>query len=368
MRPEGDDANRTLREHSGMGQSLEAAHSLGRALRRRRRPHLEVVPDEEPRGLRAFLYDAEGRDRDVSLDELVVEQLSDMELLWIDVPDVEDLPRVAAALGLAEETVAAIREPSSEPLVFVQDGYVHIAVLAPGEGPVGHDPSWLHCLVGSNWVVTAHPKPIEFLTHFDERIRTNSDLGRIDGQGFLAAILQEHVANYLAELRPIEAELDHIDLRSMTGRMNEEALLRELVGIRLRVAKLRRLLEPHRELFARLARSEFAVLSGSDSVAEFESLTEFLERALQSMESTREMIQGSFEIYTTWAAHGTNQLMKRLTVASLTLLPPTLLAGVMGMNSLPAPLMGSAAFWISTAGMVSLAATTLALARLRSWV
>jgi magnesium transporter len=351
-----------------MGQSLAAAHSLGRALRLRRRPHLEVVPDEEPRGLRAFLYDAEGTDRSVSLEELVVEQLTDTQLLWIDVPDVEDVSRVAAALGLAEETVAAIRGPSSEPVVFVQDGYVHIAVVAPEEGPVGHDPRPLHCLVSSNWVVTVHPKPIEFLADFDARIRTNSDLGRIDGQGFLAAILQEHVANYLAELRPIEAELDRIDVRSMTGRMNEDALLRELVGTRLRLAKLRRLLEPHRELFARLARSEFAVLSGSESVAEFETLTEFLERALQSMESTREMIQGSFEIYTTWAAHGTNQVMKRLTIASLTLLPPTLLAGVMGMNSLPAQLTVPAAFWSSTAAMVSLAAIVLTLARLRSWI
>jgi Mg2+ and Co2+ transporter CorA len=47
------------------------------------------------------------------------------------------------------------------------------------------------------------------------------------------------------------------------------------------------------------------------------------------------MITGSFEIYTTWTAHGTNRVIKRLTIVSVALLPPTLLAGVMGMNSLP---------------------------------
>jgi Mg2+ and Co2+ transporter CorA len=154
----------------------------------------------------------------------------------------------------------------------------------------------------------------------------------------------------------------------MTGRIDEDALLRELVYMRVRLGKLRRLLEPHRELFPLLAQSEFTVLSGSNGASDFQSLTELLERTFQSMETTREMIVGSFEIYTTWTAHATNKVMKRLTVASVTLLPPTLLAGVMGMNSLPGGLTTSSAFWASTAAMGSLAFTTITLAWRRRWI
>jgi magnesium transporter len=338
--------------------------ALGRV--RRLRPVDRAKPEHSP-GTRALLYDAKDSDREIPFEEVVVDRVTDAQLLWIDVPNLEALPAVAAALGLAHETVGMIREPSGPPAVFVQDGYVHVAVVTPGEG-VGHEPHMLHCLVGTNWIVTVHGKPIDFLDRFDERIRADSELGKIDGHGFLVAILKEHVASYLAELRPIEAELDRIDIRSMSGRMNEEALLRELVGTRLLLAKLRRLLEPHRELYARLAGSEFAVLSGSQSTSEFESLSEFLERTLQSIETTREMIIGSFEIYTTWAAHGTNQLMQRLTLASVVLLPPTLLAGIMGMNSLPTTLANSAAFWLTTAAMASLVLAVLTLARFRAWV
>jgi magnesium transporter len=318
--------------------------------------------------LTAFLYDAESQDGHVSLGNVPVEQLDEQQLLWIDISRDEDIAVVAKNLALAAETVRALREPAPEPGLFVHDAYVHIVVVAPAPDTVSYAPQVLDCLVGRNWVLTVHPETVEFLGRFDERIRGDSDLGKLDGYGFLAAILQEHVASYLAELRPIEADLDRLDLRSMTGRIGEEALLRDLVRVRLRLAKLRRMLEPHRELFALLARSEFAVLSGSQVASDFEASSVFLEQTLQSMESVREMIIGSFEIYTTWTAHGTNKVIKRLTVASVALLPPTLLAGVMGMNSLPRAFVTGPAFWISTATMLGLALGVLALARLREWI
>ena len=61
-------------------------------------------------------------------------------------------------------------------------------------------------------------------------------------------------------------------------------------------------------------------------------------------------------------------VIKGLTVASVTLLPPTLLAGIMGMNSLPNALASSAAFWITTAVMVGVVASVLAFAQRREWL
>ena len=350
-----------------MGVSLDAARPLARLLNRRR-PAASPLPGEEAAGIRAFLYDAENTDGPIGVETVQVDRLSAMQLLWVDVADLRDLPWIAAWFRLADETVTTIREPAAEPSAIVFDGYVQIAVTSPNSSSAGVEPQMLHCLIGTNWVVTVHAQPLEFLERFDDRIRTDSKLGRIEAHAFIAAILQEHVASYLTELRPIEAELDRIDLRTMTGRIGEEALLRELVRARIRLTRLRRRLEPHRELYARLSRLEFAVLAGSTSAAEFEAVTEFLERVLNSMESTREMIGGSFEIYTTWAAHSTNRLIRRLTVASVTILPPTLIAGVMGMNSLPENLSTGAAFWLTLAAMGSIALGVIAVAVRRDWL
>ncbi len=320
------------------------------------------------RGVHAFLYDAEDTDGNVRLGEVAVEDLTERQLLWVDVSDNQGVDDAAATFGLGPETLQRAREPSTEPALFVHDGYVHVVVVAPEHGDLPDEPLMLHCVVGHNWVLTVHFQPIELLDRFDERIRGDSELGNIDGHGFLAAILHEHVAGYLAAIRPIERELDRLDVRSMTGRVQEESLLRELVAARVRLGRLRRLLEPHRELYALLARSEFEVLSGSQSTSDFERMTDLLERTLQSMDSAREMIVGSFDIYTTWTAHATNNVMKRLTVASVTLLPPTLLAGVMGMNSLPASFEKATTFWVTTILMACLAVTVLTVARLRDWI
>jgi magnesium transporter len=351
--------------------------SMARSLRRRAdlragsaqangRPVIEAGASD--RTIRAFLYDADLADGHVSLQNVDVERLTPQQLLWVDVSHKQDVSTAAAALGLSPETVQAVRASSAEPALFMDDGYVHLVVVAPGNDAGTHSPHLLHCLAGSNWVLTVHEQPIDFLGDFDDRMRGTTNAGKIDSHGFLAAILHDHVASYLAELRPIEADLDRLDLRSMTGRIDDETVLRELVRIRLRLAKLRRLLEPHRELYPLLAQSEFALLSEASGASDFPALTDLLERTLQSMETTREMIVGSFEIYPTWTAHGTNKVMKRLTVASVTLLPPTLLAGVMGMNSLPGALSNTSAFWISTAAMSSLALTTIVVAWLRQWI
>jgi magnesium transporter len=319
-------------------------------------------------GVRIFLYDADGTDRNISLSDVAVAQLTDQQLLWIDISALQDLEPPSAALGLAAETVERISSSSYEAGLFVHDSYVHIVAIAAEQGPLGYEPLVLDCVVGSNWVLTAHQRPIGFLDHFDERIRDDSELGRINSHDFLAAILEEHVASYFAELGPIEAGLDRIDLNVITGRVNEETVLRQLIAMRLRITRLRRLLAPHRELFAVLTRTEFRVVSGAESTNDFERLTDLLERALQAMEVTREMILGSFEIYTTWTAHSATRVMKLLTVVSVTLLPPTLIASVMGMNSLPDTLMSSEVFWITASVMVCLAFGTITFARLREWL
>jgi Mg2+ and Co2+ transporter CorA len=222
--------------------------------------------------------------------------------------------------------------------------------------------------VGQNWILTVHHAPTDVLERFDERIRGDSTLGRLDAPALLATFLHEHVASYLRESEPFEVELDGLDLQVMTGRSDDDAVFRQLVALRRRLARLRRLLAPHRELFGLLARPDFEMLSGSDSMEAFALLSERTDQALERLETTREMIVSSFEIYTTWTAHGTNKVMKLLTVASVTMLPATLLASTMGMNSLPHGLTTPNAFVITMLAMACLLVAVLIVARKRGWL
>jgi len=129
--------------------------------------------------LTAFLYDADSKDGHVSLGNVAVDHLNEQQLLWIDMSRDEDLATVAKDLALAAETVRALGEPAPEPALFMHDAYVHIVVVAPS-ATTPSAPQVIDCLVGRNWVLTIHPEAVEFLGRFDERIRGDSDLGKLD--------------------------------------------------------------------------------------------------------------------------------------------------------------------------------------------
>jgi magnesium transporter len=322
----------------------------------------------DPEGVRAFLYDAENDDRQLGLDEIAVDKIDEHQLLWIDVSRLDSVSRATERLGLTSATLAQIAGALTRPTLFFDDSYFHLVVIVAPETPLGYEPVALHCIVGENWILTVHRGRTDVVERFDERIRGDSPLGRLDAPALLATFLLEHVASYLRKSEPFEVELDSLDLQVMTGRMDDEIVFKQLVGLRRRLGRLRRLLAPHRELYGLLARPDFEVLSGSDSMETFASLTERTEQALQQLETTREMIVSSFEIYTTWTAHGTNKVIKLLTVSSVALLPPTLLASIMGMNSLPPGLTAPVAFLITTIAMAGLVVTVLSFARLRGWL
>jgi magnesium transporter len=334
-------------------------------------PRLAPVEPPAPSGdsgARVFLYDAAGEDKRIDLADIRIDELDDRQLLWIDVSSLDQVEALSAHLGIAAETVARMTRTSKRAELIFHTDYFHVSAVVADRTDLGYEPLPLDCLAGANWVLTIHERRVEFLERFDERIRGDSQLGRLDSPGLVATFLQEHVADYMREVEPIELELDRLDLEVLTGSVDDAGVFTRLVNLRRRLSQLRRMFAPHREVYGLLARPDFELLSDTDSHGNFASLADRSEEALATLEMTREMIVSSFDTYTTWTAHETNKVMKLLTVASVTLLPPTLLASVMGMNSLPAPLGTSGAFEITLSVMLVLIACVLATARHRRWI
>jgi Mg2+ and Co2+ transporter CorA len=317
--------------------------------------------------IRAVLYDSEGVDRELSPAEIDLEELDESGLLWLDVSDA-NAARLQEILELSADTAAELRAASATPEVAFHPTYVHVTVVAAAQTMLGYRPVPLHCLAGRNWVATVHNGPLGFLERFRDSINGDSGLGRLDAVGLLSVFLNEHIASYVREMEPLELELERIDLTVLNGKASGDDVIRQLVAVRRQLAQLRRLLAPHRELYARLALPDFALLADSEAPEALATLPERAENALAVLDTTREMTVNSFDVYTTWTAHETNKVMRLLTVASVTLLPPTLLASVMGMNSLPHALATMSAFELTLAGMAAAGAGVLGLARWRAWI
>ena len=118
-------------------------------------------------------------------------RLNGSQLLWIDLDRDSEISALetAEALGLDDKTRDHLTTPNKKPVFNDQGRYLHITTYAPREDEEGE----LHaveCVVGEQWVVTAHDRPIAVLDEFAARVSGSGDTGSLDGPGFLAALLE----------------------------------------------------------------------------------------------------------------------------------------------------------------------------------
>jgi len=193
-------------------------------------------------------------------------------------------------------------------------------------------------------------------------------MGSLDAPSFLAAVLDWQVGSYQQAITDVVATIDELDEIALRGTQSTEGTLDSLVGMRRRIGRLRSLLAPHQHVFLQLARPELDLLSTSDSAAAFRALNDRVAAAIDTVDSAREMLLGSFDVLMTRTAERTNEVMKILTIASVVLLPSSLLAGILGMNFNPAFFDHPYLFWVSIALMAALMGTTLLTARRKHWL
>lgn len=319
--------------------------------------------------LRGRLYDANGHDREVRVGPKVVGTLDDDRLLWIDVPAAADdgEARLAKLLDLDPALARRLEDPGDRPrLDVVEDRLVAHVFSVVGDG--GRERVIpLTIVAGPNVVATVHREEVDTLREFREHTDGDTAIGRVDAPSFVAAVLDWQVSGYFRAIEALEAEADRLDEVALNPR-SERELLADLVRLRRRITALRRTLAPHREVVAALSRPDLTAFADTDAGPHFRALAERLERALDAIETARQLVLGSFEVHMTRTAQRTNDVMKVLTVVSVMLLPGSLLAGVLGMNFPAAFFQDERLFWVAIAAIVGIAVVTLAAARYRRWL
>ena len=321
-----------------------------------------TAPRDDTDGVQVHLIGADGKERCIGIDEVPGLRLSDDEVLWIDVladaaGNVDD-----AVAVLSEGRASAAPEPTGAVSVTDADDLLRIEVVAiDGDG----EPAPLACLVGDNWLVTVHRDPLDFQDDFRERMSGGSELGKLDAPTFVGTFLGWGVRSYARAVAAIALDVDQLDAELLSTDVPSDQVLARLVELRRQIGSLRRVLIPHRDVFASLASPQLDRISSSSSAEAFQQLAKEVERAAAGIDSAREMLLGSFDILMTRSAQRTNETMATLTIVTVVLLPSTLLAGIMGMNFHPAFFDHPALFWVTLGVMVAAMITTVLVLRRR---
>lgn len=324
--------------------------------------------------VQATLFDADGTDHPVGTEAISLSGLNPRQLLWIDVEDddghadavVADLAR---RLQLGDEVAALLRDIDVGPqLRNFGDWFLAQAVAVEHQGQLRFGGRGLAIVCGRNFVVSLHRGPIGFLDELRDRERADTRIGTLSAESFTASLLGWLVDSYLQAVTDFEAAVDRLEVSVLASRVHRECLP-ELAQLRRGASRLRRMLAPHRHVFAALARPDFRPDDEGDADRHFRALDQRFERAMDAVENARDLVVGSFELFATRSAERTNDTMRALTFVTVLLGSLAVIAGVLGMNfQVPFFESGARGFWLAIGGMGLIAVVAVLVARLRRWI
>jgi magnesium transporter len=318
----------------------------------------------------AILFDREQVER---LDDLPdrPDGLNGSKLLWVDIDrsDDERAATVAQAFELDDATRERLASSSGRAMFADYGRYIHVTTFSPTEEEDHEDEDLiaLECVVGKNWVITAHDRPIQVLEEFTDRVSGSGDTGVLDGPAFLATLLEWVLNAYSEAFEQLEERLEEFDVYAMRGKGVEQDI-EELVAIRREVGVLRRALSAHRSALTALTHPELEALGSDASGERFASLLSRFEATVQEARDARESTVGSFDVLIARTGHRTNDIMKILTLTSVILLPGAVIAGVMGMNFKLEIFEATWLFYVVLALILTIGVVTAGVAKLRGWI
>ncbi len=320
--------------------------------------------------VRAYLYDATATDKEVALTPQVIADLHDQQLLWVDLSEFEEneLRQVALLLNLTRDSLATLLQAEHRPRLDNYGRYSQFNINTIEAVDGKYRVVEVDFVLSANLIVTVHRKPAAFLMSFDGRVKGDSDLGELNAPAFLASLLDWHVSSYFRLVEELQKEIDLIDAHALKPRHTRD-LLSELAKLRQKVAFVRRILTPHREVYAAMARPDFHSVAESPSEVTFRSLAERLDRAIEAIENARESLVGSFDMFTTQTTLRTNEAIKVLTLVSFIWFPASVIVGIAALLlKTPVNPLTTPGFWVMLVCIGLIGLLTLALARWRNWI
>ncbi|HVE38842.1 MAG TPA: magnesium/cobalt transporter CorA [Planctomycetota bacterium] len=294
--------------------------------------------------------------------------------LWVDLESPSDaergiLERVFAFHRLAIENCLL---QSNHPRIDDYGDYFYLVVhgvTTTGAGTLQGEPrirlQEIDAFLGEHVLVTYHASANAAIDGIRKKC---AEVDRLMGRGpdrVLAEILDHVAEEYMGVMEGLDSEIDTLEDRLF--RHASKPALREIFSLKKDVLHLRRVVTPQREVLNRLARAEHKAVSKEETIY-FRDVYDHIYRVAEMLESFRDVLSSSLEVYLTVVANRTNEVMKVLTVFSIILMTASFLAGLYGMNVHLPGQESKASFYILLVVMASFSGALLYFFRKRRWI
>ncbi len=283
-------------------------------------------------------YDADGFDEtDVGTIEDALDRLDDSTVTWINVDGLHD-EAVIGTIGdrldvhplIQEDILNTDQRPKMEDL----DDHVYLVLKMLTYEDDHIRSEQVSILFGEGLVISFQEKRGDVFDGVRERIRNGKGQIRSRGADYLAyAFLDAVVDNYFGVLESISDRIEFLEDDLVEDPQQE--ILKQVHETKRELIFLRKSVWPLRETISKLERT------GSDLIDEatrpyFRDVYDHTIQIIDIVESFRDVLSGTLDVYLSSISNRMNEVMKVLTIIATIFIPLTFIAGVYGMNFDPA--------------------------------
>ena len=200
----------------------------------------------------------------------------------------------------------------------------------------------LNVFIGDNYIITLHKGKIDVLDKLWAELKESTTerkntLGQ--GTGYFLYLLMYRLFNGVFPL----VDTIHKQVRSTEAHLFETSadgsVLRDIMRLKRNTISIRSILLPQRSVIATLEHKSRKFVS-EDLALYFDDVLDDIERQWSLLDTAKEMIDVLQDTHESWISHRTNNIVRVLTIFSVTMLPLTLITGLYGMN-VPLPFANS---------------------------
>jgi magnesium transporter len=300
-------------------------------------------------------------------------------VFWLDMNEPSDeeyglLDEVFGFHPLAiEDTIAYNQRPKIEQYNHVgdtcRDGYFYMVIHGPDLETFKQklQTKELDMFVSHRYLLTIHEKPMKSVREMVERAKGDPHIALDPGIDMLLHGVLDHLVDHYQPIFDwMQEELDDLEDAAMENPSTE--VLSQISNRKRELMNLRRIIGPQRDIMAMLTRGDVPFIREHSRVY-YRDILDHLNRAVETIEIYRDLIQGARDIYMSSINNNLNQIMKTLTVISILALPMAVVTSFFGMNFEDMPLLHSAAgLWISMGVTLAIEALLVFIFLRKRWI
>jgi magnesium transporter len=227
---------------------------------------------------------------------------------------------------------------NQRPKIDEYDDYLFIVLYFPVfDKTVGRlNAAELDIFIGPDFLITIPNTPIPPVEYLFERCRSNEDVRAAmfsNGSGYLLYKIVDDSFDYcFPMLRKIGNKLDALEDDIFEERAEE--VVRDISNVKQEIINFRKVIRPQRPVLRDLEKVKQRYLASDfDLEIYFDDIVDAHERIWDMLENYKEVAEALEETNESVISHRLNDILRVLTSISVVILPLTLIASIMGMNT-----------------------------------